>query len=190
MKRMRILGLAIDNSRIGFRRYVGSYNCFIRRLMELRMMETYVTSVKLKELADASRVVELDNKFRSLLTKEEKAAVSYFGYHNISFTQPKHYLECVDTAFAKWQSVFFDEENLFIGEINAFALCNVLKHIRETKGIKKSELARDVGVDRNTITAFESGKRIPSLTFLYKFSVLFDKSINEIIELSINIYNK
>ena len=106
---MRILGLAIDNSRIGFRRYVGSYNGFIRHLMELRMMETFVTSVKLKELADASRVVELDNKFRSLLTKEEKAAVSYFGYHNISFTQPKHYLECVDTAFAKWQSVFFDK---------------------------------------------------------------------------------
>lgn len=186
MKRMRILGLAIDNSRIGFRRYVGSYNCFIRRLMELRMMETYVTSVKLKELADASRVVELDNKFRSLLTKEEKAAVSYFGYHNISFTQPKHYLECVDTAFAKWQSVFFDKENLFIGEINAFALGNVFKHIRETKGIKKSELARDVGVDRNTISSFENGKRLPSLVYMYKFSKLFDISIDEIITVCLN----
>lgn len=185
---MRILGLAIDNSRIGFRRYVGSYDGFIRHLMELRMMESYVTSVKLKELADASRIVELDNKFRSLLTKEERAAVSYFGYHNISFAQPKHYLECVDTAFAKWQSIFFDKENLFIGEINAFALGNVLKHIRETKGIKKSELARDMGIDRNTITAFECGKRLPSLAFLYKFSKIFEKSIDEIIETCLNIY--
>lgn len=185
---MRILGLVIDNSHIGFRRYINNYAAFTRHLMNLRMMEKYVNSVNLKELADASKVVDLDNKFKSLLTNEEKEAVSYFGYHNISFAQPQNYLEHIPSVYTKWQSIFFNEENLLIGEINAFALGNVLKHIREAKEITKCELARDMEIDRSTVTAFESGKRFPSLVFIYKFSKMFEIPIDEIIEMCLNNY--
>ena len=53
MKRMRVLGLAIDNSEIGFRRYVGSYSGFIRHTQELILMDKWLRKDDLQKLADA-----------------------------------------------------------------------------------------------------------------------------------------
>ncbi len=61
-----------------------------------------------------------------------------------------------------------------------------MRCIRENENITKTILSRNIGIDRNTIAAYEKGVRIPPLSYLYKFSRLFDISTVDIIEMTLN----
>ena len=183
---MRVLGLAIDNSEIGFRRYVGSYDRFIRHTQELILMKEWLRKDDLQKLADATKIIKLDDEFRKLLSAEEAEAVHYLSYHNQMDVKPNNYFMNIESAFQKWVSIFFDKKNRLIEDIDPVAFGVVLKHIRVSKEITKTELARDMGIDRNTISSFENGKRLPPLVYMYKFSKLFNKSIDEIIAVCLN----
>lgn len=61
-----------------------------------------------------------------------------------------------------------------------------MRCIRENENITKTILSRNIGIDRNTIAAYDKGARIPLLSYLYKFSRLFDISIDDIIEMTLN----
>jgi putative transcriptional regulator len=57
---------------------------------------------------------------------------------------------------------------------------NRIKVLRATKGLTQSELAKKVGVRRETIVFLEKGKYNPSLKLAYHISQEFNLSIEEV----------
>lgn len=131
------------------------------------------------------KVVELDKIFRSFLTKEEDKALMYFAFGNKKEKKPDKYYELYQSAYLKWQEIFFvGEKDYFNTEINSRYFAIVLKQLRMMNNVKKSELAMKMGVDRITITRYENGERLPTLEYTYRFCCLFDVSIDELIRLA------
>lgn len=60
---------------------------------------------------------------------------------------------------------------------------NNIKIERILKGITQEDLAKIIGVSRQTINALESGKYVPSTVLALKLSQYFGKSVNEIFTL-------
>jgi len=57
---------------------------------------------------------------------------------------------------------------------------NILRVQRAIKEMTQDELAREVGVTRQTINAIEKGKYNPSLDLAFKLARLFDMKIEEL----------
>ncbi|QEK12628.1 helix-turn-helix transcriptional regulator [Crassaminicella thermophila] len=57
---------------------------------------------------------------------------------------------------------------------------NNLKILRAKHNLSQMELAKKVGVSRNTINSIENSKSIPSLDIALKISSIFNKSVNDI----------
>lgn len=57
---------------------------------------------------------------------------------------------------------------------------NRLKDLRQLRQWSQSDLARELGVSRQAVNGFESGKFDPSLDMAFKLSRLFDVSIQDI----------
>ena len=49
-------------------------------------------------------------------------------------------------------------------------LCDVIKQLRNEKGLSQRHLAERVGIDKSTVALYESGKRLPSLSRLVSLS--------------------
>jgi len=60
---------------------------------------------------------------------------------------------------------------------------NSIRIERAIKNITQDELARLVGVSRQTINAMESGKYVPSTVLSMKIARVFDKKIEDIFTL-------
>ncbi len=60
---------------------------------------------------------------------------------------------------------------------------NTLKIERAVKSITQEDLARAIGVSRQTINAMEAGKYVPSTVLALKIAKHFDKKVEEIFEL-------
>ena len=58
-----------------------------------------------------------------------------------------------------------------------------LRRERRRAGMTQEELARRVGVTRQTIIAIESGKYAPSLPLAMKLARVFGRSVEEVFEL-------
>jgi putative transcriptional regulator len=63
---------------------------------------------------------------------------------------------------------------------------NKLKVQRVIKDMTQEELARKLGVTRQTINAIEKGKYNPSLDLAFKMAKLFDASIEELFFLGVD----
>jgi len=59
-------------------------------------------------------------------------------------------------------------------------LLNRLKHHRETKGWSQGELARRLGVSRQTINAVETDKYDPSLPLALRMAKLFGVNVPDL----------
>lgn len=70
-------------------------------------------------------------------------------------------------------------------ELNPVVLSKVMRLIRIDQNIKKTVLAHQLGVDRVTVFLIESGKRLPSLNYIYKFSKIFGINIDYLINYSL-----
>jgi len=57
---------------------------------------------------------------------------------------------------------------------------NKIKVLRAEKNMTQEDLAKEVGVTRQTIIAIEKNKYIPSLELAFKLSGFFGKKIEEI----------
>lgn len=57
---------------------------------------------------------------------------------------------------------------------------NKIKEIRGANGIKQGELARALGVSRQTIISLENGKYNPSILLAYKIAKYFNSTIEDI----------
>lgn len=65
-----------------------------------------------------------------------------------------------------------------------------VKELRNKVGITQDELAKDVGVSRQTIISLEQGKYVPSLTLAMKIAQTFNVKVEEIFELDEKDYSK
>ena len=126
-------------------------------------------------------IMELKNNFSSLLTEGEKEAIKYYGYHNPDTVRPEDLDNNLTTAYEKWLSIFFNDRSYLYDELNPESLGRLLRYIRESAEVKKTELADMLGVNRITIKQIEDGRRLPSLDYIYRFSKIFLIGIDEII---------
>ena len=60
---------------------------------------------------------------------------------------------------------------------------NSLKIERAIKNLTQDDLAKLIGVSRQTINSIESGRYVPSTVLALKLSQVFEKTVNEIFEL-------
>ena len=60
------------------------------------------------------------------------------------------------------------------------ALKNRIEEIRNLRGIRQEELARQLGVSRQTISSLENGRYNPSILLAYRIARCFDMSIEEV----------
>ena len=63
---------------------------------------------------------------------------------------------------------------------------NSLKIERAIKNLTQDELAKLIGVSRQTINSIETGRYIPSTVLALKISEVFEKTVNEIFALEIS----
>lgn len=57
---------------------------------------------------------------------------------------------------------------------------NRLKTLRAEKGLSQNDLARLLGVSRQSVNAIETGKYDPSLPLAFRIGRVFGQAINEI----------
>lgn len=57
---------------------------------------------------------------------------------------------------------------------------NIIKKLRKERGLRQEDLAKELGVSRQTIIAIENNKYDPSLELAIKISIFFDKTVNDI----------
>ena len=60
---------------------------------------------------------------------------------------------------------------------------NLVYSFRKSKHLTQEDLARLVGVTRQTIISIEQGKYVASLTLALKFAKIFDTTVEKIFEL-------
>jgi len=59
-------------------------------------------------------------------------------------------------------------------------MMNKIKTLRAEKNMTQEDLAKEVGVTRQTIIAIEKNKYVPSLELAFKLSKFFEKKIEEV----------
>ena len=57
---------------------------------------------------------------------------------------------------------------------------NRIEEIRNLRGIRQEELARQLRVSRQTISSLENGRYNPSILLAYRIARYFDMSIEEV----------
>lgn len=57
---------------------------------------------------------------------------------------------------------------------------NIIKKLRKERGLRQEDLAKELGVSRQTVIAIENNKYDPSLELAIKISVFFEKTVNDI----------
>ncbi|MBQ5674520.1 MAG: helix-turn-helix transcriptional regulator [Lachnospiraceae bacterium] len=57
---------------------------------------------------------------------------------------------------------------------------NRIEEIRKEKGIRQEELAKHMGVSRQTISSLENGRYNPSILLAYKIARYFDMTIEDV----------
>ena len=57
---------------------------------------------------------------------------------------------------------------------------NRIEEIRNEKGIRQEELAKQLGVSRQTISSLENGRYNPSILLAYKIAQYFGMTIEEV----------
>ena len=57
---------------------------------------------------------------------------------------------------------------------------NRIEELRKAKGVRQEELAKELGVSRQTISSLENGRYNPSILLAYKVAVFFGLTIEEV----------
>ncbi|MCL4514918.1 MAG: helix-turn-helix transcriptional regulator [Firmicutes bacterium] len=59
---------------------------------------------------------------------------------------------------------------------------NIIRRLREAGGMTQEELARKLGVTRQTINAIENNKYNPTLELAFKLARLFGRPVDEVFQ--------
>ena len=132
----------------------------------------------LEEYCEALELDELGNKYVSLLSKDEMEALKYFRYHLSIDNEPSNYYKLLDSAYSKWLKIL-PKDKL---KLSPSKTGKVMKIVRKKNNISIINLAMIMNVDRNTISKYENGERLPSLDYFYKFCYKFKLSMDKILK--------
>lgn len=139
----------------------------------------------IREYAEALEIHKLFEGFLCTLTDLEEQAIKYLRYHNPDDVMPKDYWASLDTAYEKWSRVFADEKIKTFLDIDAERLGQLMAKIRTSSIRSATETAEILGINRITLYQYEHGLRLPQITTLYRFCVLFNFSVDALIENSL-----
>ncbi|MFI3329509.1 MAG: helix-turn-helix transcriptional regulator [bacterium] len=64
---------------------------------------------------------------------------------------------------------------------------NLVCYLRTNRRMTQEDLAKEIGVSRQTINTIENEKNIPTLELAYKISLFFGLTIEEVFDLKHNI---
>ena len=165
-----------------FKRYVASLHFYFEFELEKYNYSELHDKDEYERHCNNLMLVSLGREFYGLLTEGEKAATDYLGYHKNHEKEPDNYIENRNSAYEKWIKVFFKNKNIENTVLDPFVVGGIMKYIRKTHKVTKTHLALCMGVDRNTVALIEKGERLPSLNYTYKFSKMFEISIEELID--------
>lgn len=151
------------------------YEYINREERRIYSIETYISYLK---------IAKLDDFFNDSLSKEEKEALEeWVRERNVDYKLP----HLVKRSFEKWKIVFIsDKYDYLFSSLNSVSLGIVLRATRELNMKTQGEISKLIGVNRKTIYLIENGQRLPSLEFIYRFARIFQASVDELLELSLN----
>ena len=177
------LGCTLISNKQCFIRFIKETENYIKIIEELYEHDEYRGKEEFDEVVAAIKFNELDKEFRSILTAEESLALKYLNAQRPAFDKPDNYESLTSSSFDKWVEIFFTKQSL-LEELNPIILGKIMRAIRIDGNIKKTVLAEQLNVNRVTVFYIESGRRLPSLTYFYKFSQLFGLPMEKIIDLA------
>jgi putative transcriptional regulator len=59
-------------------------------------------------------------------------------------------------------------------------MTNVVRELREARGLSQGQLAQELRVSRQTVNAIETGKYLPSLPLAFSLARFFGRTIEEV----------
>lgn len=176
------LGCTLISNKQCFVRFIKETENYIRVIEDLYEHDEYRGDEEFDEVVAAIKFNELDKEFRSILTKDESFALRYLNAQRPDFDKPDNYESLISSSFDKWVEIFFKERNYLYEELNPLIVGKIMRIIRIDKYVSMTALAEQLKVNRATIRLVEMGKRLPSLEYIYKFSQIFEISIDQIID--------
>lgn len=174
--------LPLRRTKQGFLQFI---KCDFPRLKySISSFEKYfvVNEENIQEYAEALEINRRFEGFIYTLTDLEKDAIKYLRYHGPDDKMPKDYWSSLDAAYEKWLRVFSEKSIRSFLEIDAEKLGRLMKKIRTTSFKSSIETAEILGIDRVTLFQYEHGKRLPQINTLYRFCVLFNTSMDLLVE--------
>ena len=57
---------------------------------------------------------------------------------------------------------------------------NRIEELRNSRGVRQEELAKEIGVSRQTISSLENGRYNPSILLAYRIARFFGSTIEEV----------
>lgn len=175
--------------------FAKTFNGFIRyvkhQAMEFKIRdEAYkymdaVVRYSKDDFLEIQRVLCLDRRFMKLTTEDEKEAINYTRYHNPDVPEPKELMNNLHAAYNKWFSVFYSKSKIPFSEIDPIIIGKQIEYLRFMNLDKQTSLARLIGVNRTTLMDIEKGYRLPSLEFIYKLSIIYRISIDDLINAAV-----
>ena len=175
-------GFVFGKTRQGFNRYLKNYRSYFDGTRNNYKYSYDLRNDSLDEVISIQKYALLNKHFESLLTKTELAVVNYISYKIRDKKLPDNIEKYISSAYDKWLMIFFHNRTALFGEINPILLGRGMEFIRLKSHVSKTQLASMIGVDRTTVIALEKGKRPPSLDYIYKFSKIFNCTIDYLIE--------
>lgn len=175
-------GFVFSKEESGFRKYIKHFAPIFYTRADIYK---YNWTEDIESSIEAYKFVHLDKTYKSLLSEDELKAIEFAQYHNPDIKRPKDYEKSLKSAYPKWYSVFFGEQDPIFGIISPVLIGKEIEILRFKNCINQSELASMVGVNRTTIIDVEKGERLPSLELMHKIAVIFKITIDELIQISL-----
>lgn len=175
----------IIRSKKGFREFIKFNLEEARRFIISCEKSPLFYNQHLDEYVEALEIDDIGIKYASILNKDESEALIYYRYHLPIDKEPDKYYDLLESSYQKWLRIL-PKDKL---RLSSRKIGKIMKIIRIKNNISIISLALIMDVDRNTITKYENGKRLPSLEYFYRFCVIFNLTMDELLKNRIIAYN-
>lgn len=166
------------------RKYIKRARCFIdvyennlnRNEFRISHYDHYQESLKIMRQYQ-TLICALDNDKREFL---EKCLIGNedYDFRNVPY---KHYRHLI---FLEWQEICFPDNKPQSKNLDSVKVGDSIKYFRERSFLSRSSAADYLEINLKTLNAYESGERMVKLEVVYKMSILYKTSIDEIISRS------
>ena len=96
--------------------------------------------------------------------------------------KPDNFEKNISSAYEKWLMIFFSDNDILFKPIDPARVGKIMEYVIFREKIRKVELAKRLGIDRNTLNRYIKGIKLPTLDVIYRFSVIFNVSIDWILK--------